>query len=562
MRAFYEYHAALVEPWDGPAALLASDGAAGRGHARPQRPAPAALRADPRRAGGDRVRGRRARASTAPTSSSPDALRPGQMLVVDPGRGPHPAATARSSCSWRGAGPTGTGWPRTGCASRTLRRRGRGADRRADGSRRLQRAFGYTEEELAIVAAMARDGAEPVGSMGDDTPPAVLSRPAAAAVRLLPPALRPGHEPADRPPARGAGDDACAPPIGAIGNLLDERPHDCRRVDVSAARCWTGEQLRQLRALPATVWCGTLPTLYDPAAGADALERAMDELLPGGLAARCGRGDDRHPVRPRRRRGARRDPGAAGGRRRPLAPGPRGRARHVRPGRRVGRAARDDARRPAARLRGGRRATRTWRSAAALDAERAGDAEDERSAVGLEGPAQDLLQDGHLHGPELPRRPHLRGGRPRPARWSSATSRAPSRGSAASRLDDVSRDGRSAARARRSRDGARSSTHGGEYRLRPGGERHAWDRGRRRPPAARRPRRQRRQLRGVRRRRSTRPAAHRHCRAACSSFAPVGPPMPLDAGRAVGRDRAAVRHRRDEPGLDLARRRTRRWPWP
>ena len=26
VRAFYEYHAALVEPWDGPAALLASDG--------------------------------------------------------------------------------------------------------------------------------------------------------------------------------------------------------------------------------------------------------------------------------------------------------------------------------------------------------------------------------------------------------------------------------------------------------------------------------------------------------------------------------------------------------
>ena len=51
---------------------------------------------------------------------------------------------------------------------------------------RRQQIFGYTEEELRILLApMASTGAEPIGSMGTDTPIAVLSRPAAAAVRLL-----------------------------------------------------------------------------------------------------------------------------------------------------------------------------------------------------------------------------------------------------------------------------------------------------------------------------------------------------------------------------------------
>ena len=42
-RAFYEYHASLMEPWDGPAAIAFTDGRVDRRHARPQRPAPRAL---------------------------------------------------------------------------------------------------------------------------------------------------------------------------------------------------------------------------------------------------------------------------------------------------------------------------------------------------------------------------------------------------------------------------------------------------------------------------------------------------------------------------------------
>ena len=60
-RAFYEYHAALMEPWDGPAAMAFTDGRSHRRHARPQRVASGALHRHRRRLRDHGVRGRRAR---------------------------------------------------------------------------------------------------------------------------------------------------------------------------------------------------------------------------------------------------------------------------------------------------------------------------------------------------------------------------------------------------------------------------------------------------------------------------------------------------------------------
>ena len=64
---------------------------------------------------------------------------------------------------------------------------------------RHQRLFGVTNEELRlIVEPMASTGTEPIGSMGSDTPLAVLSERPRLALRLLHPALRPGDQPAAR----------------------------------------------------------------------------------------------------------------------------------------------------------------------------------------------------------------------------------------------------------------------------------------------------------------------------------------------------------------------------
>ena len=77
---------------------------------------------------------------------------------------------------------------------------------------------------------MARTGAEPLGSMGTDTPISPLSTAPAAAVRLLPPAVRPGHQPAAGRDPGGAGDQPGDRPSGRRRNLLDPGPASCRQI--------------------------------------------------------------------------------------------------------------------------------------------------------------------------------------------------------------------------------------------------------------------------------------------------------------------------------------------
>ena len=93
-RAFYEYHACLMEPWDGPASIAFTDGASYRRGARSQRPASVALLRDQGRPGRDGVGSRRARHPARAASSAR-------------------AACSRAACSWS---------TRTRAASSTTRR--------------------------------------------------------------------------------------------------------------------------------------------------------------------------------------------------------------------------------------------------------------------------------------------------------------------------------------------------------------------------------------------------------------------------------------------------------
>ncbi len=272
MRAFYEYHAALVEPWDGPAALLASDGrqlvaALDRNGLRPlryerSRDGLVVIASEVGVAGVDRA-----------DVVESGRVGPGQMLVVDPGSGivrgdrevKLQLARRRPYRRWLAENKV--------FLEDTPPRDPAPID--GDRLRRLRAAFGYTEEELAIVAEMASSGAEPTGSMGDDTPPAALSdRPRPLSAYFKQHFAQVTNPPID--PQREALVMTLRTSIGAIGNLLGERPADCRRVEVPGP-VLDGEQFAQLRELR-DFQIETLPTLYDPAAGADALERAIDGL--------------------------------------------------------------------------------------------------------------------------------------------------------------------------------------------------------------------------------------------------------------------------------------------
>ena len=97
---------------------------------------------------------------------------------------------------------------------------------------RRQRAFGYTEEELRIIVApMARNGAEPLGSMGTDSPIAALSN----QPRLLFDYFSQLFAQVTNPPLDAIREELVTSLSGAIGpehNLLDPGPASCRQIQL------------------------------------------------------------------------------------------------------------------------------------------------------------------------------------------------------------------------------------------------------------------------------------------------------------------------------------------
>ncbi|MDR1340817.1 MAG: glutamate synthase large subunit [Prevotellaceae bacterium] len=173
LKAFYEYHSVIMEPWDGPATLLFTDG---------------------RYAGGmlDRNGLRPARylitkndliviaseAGVLPFAADEvkekGRLQPGKMLMIDTLEGriyydsdlKNELAAAYPYGEWLAKNRIML----SGISS------GRVIKHRVNTHREFLHAFGYTKEDIErIIVPMATDAKEPVGSMGNDTPPAVLS---------------------------------------------------------------------------------------------------------------------------------------------------------------------------------------------------------------------------------------------------------------------------------------------------------------------------------------------------------------------------------------------------
>ena len=206
----YAYCNAVMEPWDGPAALAMTDGrwvcgGLDRNGLRPMRYVVT----------GDGLLIAGSEAGMVPVDEAvvreKGALGPGQMIAVDmaEGRLYHDAemkdrlAAAQPFADWI---------DKVTDLNAMLRDVPEHAIHEGADLRRRQIAAGYTLEELEqVLAPMAEDGKEMIASMGDDTPPAVLSRQYRPLSPFLPAELQPGHQPADRQLARGAGDESQDP---------------------------------------------------------------------------------------------------------------------------------------------------------------------------------------------------------------------------------------------------------------------------------------------------------------------------------------------------------------
>jgi glutamate synthase (NADPH) large chain len=141
-----------------------------------------------------------------------------------------------------------------------------------------QLAFGYTfEDQRILMAPMARDGVEAVGSMGNDTPLAALSQKS----RLLYDYFKQLFAQVTNPPIDCIREEIITSSdvwLGSEGNLLDPRPGDCRRVEL-AGPVLTNEEFAKVRRLSLPgLKVGTLRALFRADRGEDGLVQAMEDI--------------------------------------------------------------------------------------------------------------------------------------------------------------------------------------------------------------------------------------------------------------------------------------------
>jgi len=275
-RAFYQYHSSLMEPWDGPASISFTDGkqigaVLDRNGLRPGR---YYVTKD------DLV----IMASEAGVLDVPPEhvlrkgrLQPGRMFLVDTEQGriiedeeiKQTIAAQRPYREWLNQYllhvddlPQPPEMPQP------------------DPDSLLQRqvAFGYTfEDERIVLTPMARDGVEAVGSMGNDTPPAVLSN----KPRLLYDYFKQLFAQVTNPPIDCIREEivtSVETRLGSEGNLLNPQPADCRRLELK----WpiiTNEEFARVRRMDLPgLRVGVLPILFRVSRGEKGLVKSMEEL--------------------------------------------------------------------------------------------------------------------------------------------------------------------------------------------------------------------------------------------------------------------------------------------
>ncbi|HET7340335.1 MAG TPA: glutamate synthase large subunit, partial [Methylomirabilota bacterium] len=284
-RAFYEYHASLMEPWDGPASIAFTDGTVigavlDRNGLRPSR---YYVTKD----------GLVVMASEVGVLDIPadnilvkERLHPGKIFLVDTAQGriiddeeiKQALAAALPYRDW--------------LTDNVVRldelpaHPAPAADRDTVLTRQV--AFGYTHEDVRLLLGpMARNGEEPIGSMGTDTALAVLSnRP-----RPLYDYFKQLFAQVTNPPLDQIREElvtSMESTIGPEGNLLEAEPASCRQI-VIRDPVLSNEDVAKLRHV-AHPWFSavTLPMLYPVTEGAAGLERALEALQRAASRAIAG----------------------------------------------------------------------------------------------------------------------------------------------------------------------------------------------------------------------------------------------------------------------------------
>ena len=231
-RDFYQYYATMLEPWDGPAAILFSDGdvvgaVLDRNGLRPSR---YYITKDGRMILSSEV-------GVLPCEPEnilvKDRLRPGKMLLVNTVKG-EVVDDEKLKEYYASREPYGEWIDRNLVQLKDLKIPNiKTPSYTGDDLLRLQKVFGYKYEDIStLILPMARQGAEPSGAMGTDTPLAVLSG-------RHPPLFnyfKQRFAQVTNPPIDAIREKIVTSTsvyVGAHGNLLEDKPENCKVLKVN-----------------------------------------------------------------------------------------------------------------------------------------------------------------------------------------------------------------------------------------------------------------------------------------------------------------------------------------
>lgn len=272
---FYQYYATMMEPWDGPASILFSDGdvmgaVLDRNGLRPSR---YCITSD-----GFLILSSETGCIDVPSEKivRKDRLRPGKMLLADTKQGiliddeeiKNTYASRQPYGEWLDANLVRLG--DLHIPNKNVRSYGR------EELRKLQKAFGYTYEDITnSILPMAENGAEPIASMGSDIPLPPLDNENIPLFNYF----RQLFAQVTNPPFDAIREEIVTDTsvyIGEDGNILEERPENCRVLKIDNP-ILTGTDMLKIRnmnvkglktaVIPITYYIGT------------SLEKAIDRLF-------------------------------------------------------------------------------------------------------------------------------------------------------------------------------------------------------------------------------------------------------------------------------------------
>ncbi|MFN7008440.1 MAG: glutamate synthase large subunit [Allorhizobium sp.] len=285
-KAFYEYHAALMEPWDGPAAVAFTDGkqigaTLDRNGLRPAR---YIVTSD------DRV----IMASEAGTLPVPEEtivkkwrLQPGKMLLIDMEKGRIIGDEEIKSELYR-SHPYREWLDRTQLILEDLKPVEPRALRRDVSLLDRQQAFGYTSEDTKLLMSpMATTGQEAIGSMGTDTPISAMSQKS----KLLYTYFKQNFAQVTNPPIDPIREELVMSLVSFIGprpNILDHAGMaHAKRLEVRQPILTNGdlEKIRSIGHTEDRFDTKTLDFTYDAERGAEGMPEMLDRLCERAEAA-------------------------------------------------------------------------------------------------------------------------------------------------------------------------------------------------------------------------------------------------------------------------------------